>query len=142
MTVWKVKSKILYFKFTNYCFYASFNQKCIIEEASKLRTSATDVDETIGVVEDFLKKLHFLAVEVRNMLEHNTVNSFHSQLYKKQLSIDCGKQFRVVLPFPCFGCFLFDWTTKLAPPSRLIRCKTKTKGDLVPRCKFGFGFPG
>ena len=70
MTIWKVKSKILYFKFTNYCFYASFNQKCIIEEASKLRTSATDVDETIGVVEDFLKKLHFLAVEVRNMLEH------------------------------------------------------------------------
>ena len=78
-------------------------------------------------MEDFLKKLHFLAVEVRNMLEHNTVNSFRSQLYKKQLSIDCGKQFRVVLPFRCFGCFLFDWTTKLAPPSRLIRCKTKTE---------------
>lgn len=42
--------------------------KCIIEEASKLRTSATDVDETIGVVEDFLKKLHFLAVEPQNSM--------------------------------------------------------------------------
>lgn len=85
----KQNSLLLIYKLLFLRFF--FNQKCIIEEASKLRTSATDVDETIGVVKDFLKKLHFLAVEVRNMLEHNTVNSFHSQLYKKQLSIDCGK---------------------------------------------------
>ena len=30
----------------------------------KLRESATDVEETIGTIEDFLKKLRLLAVEV------------------------------------------------------------------------------
>lgn len=36
----------------------------------KLRESATDVEETIGTIEDFLKKLRLLVVEVYYLGPH------------------------------------------------------------------------
>lgn len=45
-------------------FYQTEIQQAIVQEATKLRSSATDVDEALGVIEDLLKKLRLLAVEV------------------------------------------------------------------------------
>lgn len=42
--------------------------KEILEEATNLRTSATDVEETIGAIEDFIKRLRLLAVEPQNSM--------------------------------------------------------------------------
>jgi len=42
--------------------------KDILEEATKLRTSATDVEETIGAIEDFIKRLRLLGVEPQNSM--------------------------------------------------------------------------
>lgn len=42
--------------------------QAIVEEATKLRSSATDVDEALGVIEDLLKKLRLLTVEPQNSM--------------------------------------------------------------------------
>ena len=66
-------------------------QQAILEEAMKLRDTATDVEETIGIIEDFLKRLRLLAVEVY-CLESYLVNFVDDQLTNKQTNLQIERK--------------------------------------------------